>query len=144
MTGYDWHDAAVDLQELGERVKAARIDQRWTVQAAAKKAGIARDTWKRVENGHSVHDTSRATVLDFLGLDDRGRTVAAPVGDLASEDQLDHILDMASELRQMADNVEAAINSYRTSGREPAGVRERRDQDQVDQTSQDPGGMEPA
>jgi len=74
VTVRDWHDAGVSrsLEELGERVRAARVKQRWTVVAAAEAAEIARDTWKRVEDGKSVRDTSRAAVLEFLGLDDRG------------------------------------------------------------------------
>jgi hypothetical protein len=71
------------LEELGGRVRAARLDQRWDVKGAAGAAGVARDTWKRVEEGLSVRDTSRAKVLAFLGLDDRGFPL--PVGGAAED-----------------------------------------------------------
>lgn len=64
------------------KVAAERARQRYTVKAAAEAAGVARDTWKRVEDGLGVNDVSRAKVLDFLGLDDRGDPgVSAPAQD---------------------------------------------------------------
>lgn len=67
--------------ELGRKIKAARIDQRYDVKAAAKAAGIARDTWKKVEAGESAQDTKRAAVLQFLGLDWNGEPVGGPTHD---------------------------------------------------------------
>lgn len=59
-------------KELGARIEAARLAQRMSVKAAAKAAGIARDTWVKVEAGGSVHDTKRQAALDLLGLDSDG------------------------------------------------------------------------
>lgn len=63
------------LQSLGEKVKAERIRQRYGVKNAALAAGIARDTWKRIEDGKGVHDTSRQAALALLGLDWWGEPV---------------------------------------------------------------------
>lgn len=57
-----------DLAALGERVEQARILAGWSKEHAAREAGISAITWKRVEDGLSVHDTKRAAVLRVLGL----------------------------------------------------------------------------
>lgn len=71
--------------DLGRRVATRRIALRWSVQAAAREAGIARDTWRKIEAGESVQDTKRAIVLDVLGLDGHGHPraeeAAPPPGD---------------------------------------------------------------
>jgi len=66
--------------DLGRRVAARRVALRWSVQAAARQAGIARDTWRKVEAGESVQDTKRATVLDVLGLDEHGHVRPGATG----------------------------------------------------------------
>lgn len=83
------------LVALGERVKDERLAQRWTMKGASIEADVARDTWKRVEQGLPVHDVNRRKVLDFLGLDDRGEPIVVtpeprerPRLDEATEDQL--------------------------------------------------------
>lgn len=60
-------------KELGERIRDARIAARYSVVAAAERAGIARDTWNKIEAGESVLDTKRQAALDLLDLDDDGR-----------------------------------------------------------------------
>jgi len=59
-------------QEIGERIRAERIRQRFNVKRAAAEAGISRDTWVKVEAGASVHDTKRQAALDLLKLDADG------------------------------------------------------------------------
>ncbi len=74
MTQRDWHYVGVieHLRQLGSRVQAARVDRRWSVETAARRAEISRTTWKRVEDGDGVQDVKRAAVLDVLGLDSQG------------------------------------------------------------------------
>lgn len=69
------------LAELGERVRQERIRQRWTVKGASVAAGMARDTWKRIEAGQGVHDTNRQRALDLLGLDHDGEPAVAGPGE---------------------------------------------------------------
>lgn len=68
-------------EEVGERITAARLRHRYSVQAAAAASGISRDTWRKIEAGRSVHDTKRQAALDLLGLNVDGLTVGAPTQD---------------------------------------------------------------
>jgi transcriptional regulator with XRE-family HTH domain len=80
VTWRDWQHAGMTwAADLGRRVATRRVELRWSVQAAAREAGIARDTWRKIEAGESVQDTKRAIVLDVLGLDEHGRPVAETV-----------------------------------------------------------------
>ncbi|QQA44783.1 helix-turn-helix domain-containing protein [Pelagovum pacificum] len=44
-------DAAVQPLDLGERVRGLRKERDWTLEQAAKKAGLARSTLSKIENG---------------------------------------------------------------------------------------------
>lgn len=57
-----------ERRRLGKRVAGARIEKGWSKEEAARKAGMSSITWKRVEDGLNVHDTSLATVLRTVGL----------------------------------------------------------------------------
>lgn len=57
-----------DARELGERVAAARLGRKLSKEGAARLAGVSTITYKRIEDGKSVRDTSLAQVLDALGL----------------------------------------------------------------------------
>lgn len=57
-----------NIKQLGERIRAERVAQGYSVQSAAKKSGIARDTWRKIEAGGSVHDTKRHVAMEFLGI----------------------------------------------------------------------------
>lgn len=69
------HVTPTPLEDLGAKIKAARIAQRYDVRGAASAAQIARDTWKKIENGESVHDTKRAAATQLLGLDWNGEPI---------------------------------------------------------------------
>lgn len=58
------------MRELGERIKTERIAQGYSVKTAAEKSGIARDTWRKIEAGGSVHDTKRHAAMELLGISD--------------------------------------------------------------------------
>lgn len=107
------------LQALGGKIRAARIDQRYDVKAAASAAGIARDTWKKIENGESVHDTKRAAALQLLGLDWDGEPVGPPAQDagyvaspgerkpagVSDEEVLREIRAMRDDVRELSERV---------------------------------------
>lgn len=57
------------LTALGERVRLARLRRRYSSEAVAKRAGIARATLSRVEGGNpGVSIATYASVLRVLGL----------------------------------------------------------------------------
>lgn len=58
---------ATDLHHLGERVQQRRVALGLGIEPAARKAGMSKDTWKRVERGQSVLATTYPKI-DF-GLD---------------------------------------------------------------------------
>lgn len=58
------------MKELGERIKTERVAQGYSVKSAAEASGIARDTWRKIEAGGSVHDTKRHVAMRFLGIGD--------------------------------------------------------------------------
>lgn len=80
------------MTELGERIKAERIAQGYSIKTAAEASGIARDTWRKIEAGGSVQDTKRHKAMDFLGLSDRN-TDWGTVGRLE-----DHAADMGGHI----------------------------------------------
>ncbi|MEV0015380.1 helix-turn-helix domain-containing protein [Streptomyces tendae] len=56
-----------DLDRLAQRVKAHRMEQYRSRDAAADAAGITRNTWKRVETGDEVRESTYAKVDKALG-----------------------------------------------------------------------------
>ena len=56
------------MKELGERIKAERVAQGLSMKTAAAGAGLARDTWRKIEEGGSVHDTKRHAAMKYLGI----------------------------------------------------------------------------
>jgi hypothetical protein len=56
-----------DLDRLAKHVKAHRLEQYPSRLAAAKAVGISKDTWKRVEGGLDVRETTYAHIDKALG-----------------------------------------------------------------------------
>jgi transcriptional regulator with XRE-family HTH domain len=56
------------LHELGQRVTTARLRRGLGKEAAAREAGVSSITLKRIEDGLSVRDDSRAKVLSYFGM----------------------------------------------------------------------------
>ncbi|CUR55391.1 hypothetical protein NOCA2270026 [metagenome] len=121
MTQRDWHYVGVieHLRELGVRVQAARVRNRWSVETAARRAEISRTTWKRVEDGEGVQDVKRAAVLAVLDLDSQGLPLVhdepAPVfvpapgdprqGSATDDEVLIAIRAMREDLRTMSERL---------------------------------------
>lgn len=59
--------ATRDLDRLAKRVKAHRMEQYSSRDAAAAAAGVTRNTWKRVEEGQEVRESTYAKVDRALG-----------------------------------------------------------------------------
>lgn len=77
---------------LGARIRAARIAAGHSVQSAARDSGIARDTWRKIEQGASVQDTKRHIAMQFLGmLDDNEEHAAIANIDDYAVDRSGHI-----------------------------------------------------
>lgn len=57
-----------DLNTIAARVKAARLARGWGREKAAREADVSSITWKRVEDGLTVRDTSLVSVMNVLGL----------------------------------------------------------------------------
>lgn len=81
-----------NISQLGERIRAERVAQGYSVKSAAEKSGIARDTWRKIEAGGSVHDTKRHIAMEFLGLSEVN-TEWGTVGRLE-----DHAADLAGTI----------------------------------------------
>lgn len=122
--------------DLGRRVAARRVALRWSVQGAARRAGIARDTWRKIEAGESVQDTKRAIVLDVLGLDGHGHVRSGPAdgvpdGDRPSlpprldEATLDELLDELAARRTRLPDLDEAREARRRRLRDDAGPVDR-------------------
>jgi len=61
--------ATRQLAALGERLRTARLRRRYSAESVAKRAGVARGTLYRVEEGDSgVSIATYASVLRVLGL----------------------------------------------------------------------------
>ncbi|MFB7597204.1 helix-turn-helix domain-containing protein [Streptomyces sp. NPDC056160] len=59
--------ATPDLDRLAARVKAHRLELYPSRLAAARAAGISKDTWQRVEEGESVREATYAKIDKALG-----------------------------------------------------------------------------
>ena len=59
--------ATRDLDRLATRVKAHRLEQYSSRDAAAAAAGVTRNTWKRVEEGLEVRESTYAKIDKALG-----------------------------------------------------------------------------
>lgn len=77
------------FERLGERIRTERIAQGYSVKRAAAESGIARDTWRKIEAGGSVHDTKRHIAMSFLGISE-ANTEWGSVGKLE-----DHAADLS-------------------------------------------------
>ncbi|MEV6854757.1 helix-turn-helix transcriptional regulator [Streptomyces microflavus] len=64
MTAYE---LPLTLQRLATDVRERRLELRLGIAAAAEKAGMSKDTWRRVEEGSRVRDTSYAKIDSVLG-----------------------------------------------------------------------------
>ena len=63
--------ASRQLASLGERLRTARLRRRYSAESVAKRAGVARTTLYRVEEGDpGVSIATYASVLRVLGLQD--------------------------------------------------------------------------
>jgi hypothetical protein len=58
--------ATPDLERLAEVVQRRRIELKLGIEPAAKRGGMSKDTWKRVEAGLNVRDTSYTGVEQAL------------------------------------------------------------------------------
>lgn len=59
--------ATPDLDRLAKRVKMHRLEQYSSRDAAAAAAGVSRNTWKRVEEGQEVYESTYVKVDKALG-----------------------------------------------------------------------------
>jgi DNA-binding XRE family transcriptional regulator len=59
--------ATRDLDRLARHVKAHRLEQYSSRDAAAAAAGVTRNTWKRVEEGLDVRESTYARIEKALG-----------------------------------------------------------------------------
>jgi len=60
---------AVNLKELGQRVRAARVAQGWTVDELARRSGLNRCTVMALEAGRNEPEwLTVRTILQALGL----------------------------------------------------------------------------
>ena len=69
-TGWPCEDvdmATRDLDRLAKYVKAHRMEQYPSRDAAAAAAGVVRNTWKRVEEGQPVYESTYAKIDRALG-----------------------------------------------------------------------------
>src|SRR5690348_4837197 len=89
VTGHACHALRMDIDELASAVKDARLERGWSVEEAARRADMSRITWKRIEDGQPVRDTSRRTVEKLLGIADERPSVldvAAGIAEISSDD----------------------------------------------------------
>ena len=69
-TGWHWHHvdmATRDLHRLAKYVRAHRLEQFSSRDAAATAAGVSKNTWKRVEEGEGVWEKTYAKIEKVLG-----------------------------------------------------------------------------
>jgi DNA-binding XRE family transcriptional regulator len=59
--------ATRDLDRLAKHVKAHRLEQYTSRDEAAAAAGVTRNTWKRVEEGQDVRESTYARIEKALG-----------------------------------------------------------------------------
>lgn len=55
-----------DMQELGERIRLARIEQFGTASRAYQAAGLSAPTWKAIEDGRPTKTHSLAAAVRLL------------------------------------------------------------------------------
>lgn len=70
MSGATYSSTTVSEKLLalaGARIKAERIERRWTVTEAAAIAEVSPKTWTNVEAGHAVRDLTRYAISLALG-----------------------------------------------------------------------------
>jgi len=63
----------MSIEELAAAVRERRLARGWSVEEAARRAGINRVTYKRIESGLPVQDVKRRAVEEALGIDDAPR-----------------------------------------------------------------------
>ena len=104
-------------KEIGERIRTARLDQGLGVKNAAEKAGVARDTWYRIEGGESVHDAKRHAALRFFGLDADGLPSGeSPVTAENLDPRLNNIERQIDQLWQRIEQLERTGTADATTG----------------------------
>ncbi len=166
--------------QIGARVRGARLDQGFGVKNAAAAAGLARDTWYRIEEGKAVQDAKRHAALKFLGLDSDGlpadESAYEPVTPETLDPRLNNIERQIDALWRRIDELSnnspgGSVTPIRPSDTPPApgtelgneevaeaardrdvlgnpirsrGRQIRREHDEAETGSQDPGGMDPA
>ena len=112
-----------DAVQLGDRVKARREELGIrSMRAAAKRAGVSDDTWRRVERGDpTVSDTTLdavaraletpgANVYEWAGR--RYRPVAADPG----SDALERLARIAGNITQLGEALSAEIRRLQQQG----------------------------
>ncbi|MGW3594946.1 hypothetical protein [Streptomyces sp. NPDC005167] len=118
--------ATPDLERLAAVVQKRRTERKLGIEPAAKLAGMSKDTWKRVEAGLKVRDTSYTGIEQALNwavgsctdvLAGGDPTISEPSEQLAGA----HVAQVpASVLAQaVGDAVQSA--AVRTFGKAPAG-----------------------
>ncbi|RIT63977.1 hypothetical protein D2E95_01155 [Mycobacteroides abscessus] len=81
-----------ELERLGHEVAAERMGRRWGKEAAARRAAISSITWKRVEDGLPVRETSYRSIEAAFGwppgrIDDLARGRASGEAALNADDE---------------------------------------------------------
>ncbi|WP_100467547.1 hypothetical protein [Mycobacteroides abscessus] len=81
-----------ELERLGHEVAAERMERRWGKEAAARRAAISSITWKRVEDGLPVRETSYRSIEAAFGwppgrIDDLARGRASGEAALNADDE---------------------------------------------------------
>lgn len=60
--------ADMNIDELAKTIQRRRLDKGWSVEEAARRAGINRVTYKRLEEGLPVQDVKRRAVENLFGM----------------------------------------------------------------------------
>ncbi|WP_225811259.1 helix-turn-helix domain-containing protein [Streptomyces spinosus] len=100
--------ATRDLDRLARHVKAHRLEQYSSRDAAAAAAGVTRNTWKRVEEGETVRESTYTKIDRALGwasgsclvIADGGEPVFA--GEATTSSTLPSAVLSEEQARQMA------------------------------------------
>lgn len=91
-------------ESVASRVKAARMKRGWSVEQAAREAGVNRVTYKRVEAGEPVREDSLHKVVAALlpgpvGADDQDAAYVAAPGDRVDDPKNITMADLMDEIR---------------------------------------------
>lgn len=70
----------MNIDELAKAVHEARLARGWSVEEAARRAGINRVTYKRIEDALPVQDVKRRTVETLFGIGEVRATIGAELG----------------------------------------------------------------